>query len=85
MFLKTSRYYKLKVVEVGKVKAVKLRRLPGTEGVAAAVRGNDRLDIMAYKLYKDPARFWHIADANSELEANELVAETGRVIEIPEK
>jgi hypothetical protein len=29
--------------------------------------------------------FWHLADANTELEANELVKETGRIIKVPEQ
>jgi len=87
MFLKTSRYHKLKVVETGPkaVKAVTLRRLPPTEGSALTVKGNHRLDIIAQRHYKDPTKFWHIADANSELQANDLVEETGRTIAVPEK
>ncbi len=88
MFLKNSRYYKQKIVTttVGKqeVKAVTLRRLPGIAGEALEVKGNDRLDILAQHQYEDPTLFWHIADANIELEANRLVEETGRIIEVPE-
>jgi hypothetical protein len=94
MFLKTSRYYKQPVVETrvsaggvdkSTVKALTLRRLPLTVGSPDTVKGNHRLDIMAQRLYNDPTRFWHIADANSELEANRLVEETGRIIEVPRK
>ncbi len=85
MFLKTSRYYKLEIVESGGQSAVKLRRLPRTVGGALSVKGNHRLDIIAQQQYKDPTMFWHIADANSQLEANKLVEETGRIIEVPEK
>jgi hypothetical protein len=96
MFLKTSRYYKQKVVETetgenstatGKktVKAVSLRRLPQTEGSAVQVKGNDRLDIMAQRQYDEPGKFWYIADANSELEANYLVKEPGQIIDVPEQ
>jgi hypothetical protein len=92
MFLKTSRYYKQKVVETqstttGKqtVKALTLRRLPLSEGEPLQVKGNHRLDIIAERRYKNPAMFWHIADANSQLQANDLVAETGSIIEVPEK
>ncbi len=55
------------------VNAVKLRRLPYTPGNLTEVKGNDRLDIMAHRGYKDGTKFWHTADANSELEANDLV------------
>lgn len=89
MFLERSRYYKVKKSEVelasGRtVKAVLLRRLPTVEGVATVVKENDRLDIFAQRRYEDPTRFWHIADANTELKATDLVAETGRKILVPE-
>lgn len=78
MFDANSRYIKCPVVEVEtakgkKVNAVKLRRLPFTPGDLTEVKGTDRLDIMAHRQYKDGTKFWHIADANTELEANDLV------------
>jgi hypothetical protein len=94
MFLKTSRYYKLEEVEsqvtddhgkLRNVKAIKLRRLPTVSGELTEVKSNHRLDIIAQQQYKDSARFWHIADANTELLANDLVEETGGVINVPEK
>jgi hypothetical protein len=87
MFLDNSRYVRIAQVEVptagGTVKAVKLRRLPTTDGEATMVKGNDRLDVMALRSYQDPTRFWHIADANTELRAGDLVAEPGRSILVP--
>jgi len=90
MFSETSRYYRQKVVDAvtkeGRtVKAVTLRRPPSTAGESAVVKGNDRLDIMAQRRYRNPAMFWHIADANTELQANDLVKETGRIINVPEQ
>lgn len=78
MFDSNSRYAKCPVVEVetarGKAaNAVKLRRLPYTPGILTAVKGTDRLDIMAQRKYADGTKFWHIADANTELAANDLV------------
>jgi hypothetical protein len=78
MFDANSRYIKCPVVEVEtakgkKVNAVKLRRIPFTPGDLTEVKGTDRLDIMAHRQYKDGTKFWHIADANTELEANDLV------------
>lgn len=89
MFLKTSRYTKTKQVDVKitkkrTVKAVKLRRLPETKGAATIVNKDERLDIIAQRRYKKGDKFWHVADANTELEANDLVAESGRSISIPE-
>ena len=90
MFLKNSRYYGLPTVaatdaagrEVG---AVKLRRLPAVVGETTVVHDHDQLDVLAHRRYRDGARFWHIADANTELEANALVRSTGRRIGVPEK
>lgn len=90
MFLESSRYAKVQQVDVAlpdgrTVRAIKLRRLPATEGQPTAVKGNDQLDIMALRVTGDPTRFWHIADANTELEAPALVAEVGRVIKLPQR
>lgn len=92
MFLKSSRYSGQKLVDAmlqkGRtVKAVMLRRLPRPPGSCnpMVVKMNDRLDIIAQRQYNNPTMFWHVADANTELEANELVEETGRVIKVPEQ
>ncbi len=88
MFLKNSRYYGLPVVQVRdrrgrETAAVKLRPLPSTEGKPYSVQGHDRLDAMSEQRYRDATRYWHIADANSELEASELARETQRQIDVP--
>jgi len=88
MFLKNSRYYGLPTVAAtdrnGRdVTAVKLRRLPDTAGDDYAVTSSDRVDIIADARYSDATRYWHVADANSELEAEELTQQVGRVIEVP--
>jgi hypothetical protein len=90
VFLEASRYYKQKVVSVARkgrkaLSALTLRRLPPTTGKPTRVSNDDRLDIMAQRQFKDPTRFWHIADANTELEAGNLIAEAGRTIEVPEQ
>lgn len=78
MFEANSRYLKCPVFEVEtakgeKVNAVKLRRLPYAPGNLTEIKGTDRLDIMANRKYGDGTKFWHVADANTELEANDLV------------
>ncbi|MBW4671121.1 MAG: hypothetical protein KME60_27780 [Cyanomargarita calcarea GSE-NOS-MK-12-04C] len=88
MFLETSRYFNQPVVDAisrdGRpVKALSLRRLPPISGDSLIVKGNDRLDIIAQRQYNNPTQFWHIADANTDLEANNLVKETLRVIAVP--
>ncbi len=80
MFDPNSRYYTSPVVEVKpftglETNAVKLRRLPFTPGDLRVVKGADRLDLMAHEKFTDGTKFWHIADANTELEANDLVAQ----------
>lgn len=90
MFLANSRYAGLATVSAtdrnGRlVQALKLRRLPATAGIELQVHDKDALDVLAERRYRDGTRFWHIADANSELEANELVRVAGRVIRVPER
>jgi hypothetical protein len=88
MFLENSRYADMDQVTVTtpggrEVAAVKLRRLPATSGTPYTVTGTDRLDSIAVLRYEDATRYWHIADANSELEAADLIAQPGRVIRVP--
>ena len=90
MFADSSRYFQLKTVDVTtpagrQAKAVVLRRLPFVAGTPTIVKGNDRLDVMAERNYQDATLFWHVADANTELDARELVAEVGGVILVPDK
>ena len=95
MFLDNSRYFDVKTVEAEdakgrKVTAVKLRRLPFVTGTPTVVKGHDRLDVMAQRHYSDGTKFWHIADANTELQANDLIKpraqdKEARVINVPEK
>ncbi len=94
MFLDNSRYANVKTVEMttddGRaVTAVALRRLPYVAGTPTTPTGADRLDIIAQRKYGDGTKFWHIADANTALEANELVQprtydKEARVINVPE-
>ena len=95
MFLESSRYFKLKTVETGDEggrtsSAVTLRRLPYVAGTPTLIKGNDRLDVIAQRKYSNPTMFWHVADANTELEANNLLTERPQAeevitINVPEK
>jgi len=95
VFIDNSRYIDVKTVDVetesGRiVSAIKLRRLPHAAGAPTVIKGNDRLDVMAQRQYSDGTKFWHIADANTELEANKLVTQRVqdkeiRIINVPEK
>lgn len=89
MFLKTSRYNKTEtlVAEDSKgrsVEAIKIRELPDTSGVTEVVDNSHKLDVMSERLYKDGTRFWHIADANSELEAGALLNTPGETVKVPD-
>ncbi len=88
MFLDNSRYHNQATVEVttcdGRtVQALKLRTLLAQAVQPHAVRQHDRLDVLAQQHYGDGTKFWHIADANTELQANDLVAEAGATINLP--
>jgi hypothetical protein len=84
VFAKSSRYNGIKIVETKaahgrKVNAIFIRRILKIDGDPLNIIGNDRLDIIASNNYKDPTRFWHIADANNELQANDLVKKSNKV------
>jgi hypothetical protein len=72
MFGKSSRYRNLP--ESSPVNAQNerlpgkgLRLIPPTQGqFLHAVHEGDRLDLLAFKYYGDPSRWWPIADANNE-------------------
>jgi len=88
MFLDSSRYARVtqdeeRLPDGRATRAIRLRRLPPTPGEAYAVRDHDRLDILAQARYADATRFWHIADANSALDARELCAVTGAGLNLP--
>ena len=88
MFLANSRYATLEQVETlsrdGRpVKALKLRGLTPTSGEPYQVKDEDRLDLLAHQRYGDATRFWHVADANSALDATTLTARTGGFLKLP--
>jgi len=89
MFLDNSRYSQQPTVEVttheGRTMlALKLRKLLSPGGLPHTVQEHDRIDILAQQNYDDGTKFWHIADANTELQANDLVAEPGATLKLPE-
>jgi hypothetical protein len=89
MFGEDSRYANQKVIKVqtgeGRtVAAITLRALRVLKGLPYTVKQNDRLDLIAYRQYKKPQRFWYVADANTELEAGNLAKEPLRDIYLPE-
>ena len=88
MFLDNSRYARVsqasaKTRDGREVAVVRLRRLPSVGGAPYTVIGADRLDILAQRRYGDGTRYWHVADANTELEAGALTRRAGRMIRVP--
>ena len=88
MFLDNSRYAKTPRDEVEirpgrKVTAIRLRRLPLPPADPLTVKQDDRLDLLAQKRLSDGTKFWHIADANTALEAKTLVARVLGTLKIP--
>jgi hypothetical protein len=62
-----------------------LRAIPGSSpGIVHAVVQGDRLDRIAFAAYGDPEQFWRICDANAAFDPDELTAQSGRRLTIPQ-
>ncbi len=92
MFEPTSRYYRIKTLQLtmpdGRTVAyVKRRILPQAKTLPiqgrSIVRDGDRLDRITYHTLGDPEQFWQICDANNTMNPNELTAELDRQLRIP--
>ena len=89
MFFKGSRYEKVGDAQYtdaqGRVSLYKkIRYIPDTPARFNHLgRQGERTDLLAFRYYRDPLKFWHIADANDVMIAEELTAEPGRRILIP--
>lgn len=91
LFVPTSRYYGIPTTTLsvpGGAVTIYLRRrfLPPSEGFQVqqiiTVMQNDRLDNVAAQHLGDPELFWRIADANSAMRPEALVATVGRKLKI---
>jgi len=89
MFTKNSRYANTPTVNVSRgdteVTALKLRKLPDTTGAPVTVSGADQLDVIADRCFQDGTQYWHVADANTELDAHDILQPVGRTILVPER
>jgi len=47
------------------------------------VSTNDRLDLIAYRIYGDPEQWWRLADANNAMDPYDLVSTPGRTLRVP--
>lgn len=88
MIFKGSRYEKVGVYEATDangqmVRALKIRFIPPTPaGYLHTFTADERLDLLAYQYYRNSEKFWLIADANSEMDPDDLL-EPGRQVYIP--
>src|SRR5262245_14477999 len=88
MIFKRSRYEREGVYQVTglsgqPVSALKIRLIPPTPaGFLHTFTADERLDLLAAHFYQNPEKFWLIADANTELDPEELL-EPGRQLRIP--
>lgn len=65
------------------VTALKTRFIPSLPaGYFHTFTADQRLDLIAYKFYRAPEKFWLIADANMEMDPEDLL-EPGRQLPIP--
>jgi len=90
MFQKGSRYKELPEISVtdagGRTAGSKaLRWIPDTPGTFLhRVSQADRLDLLAYKYYGDPKKWWLICDANPDFALpTDLLKNPGRQITVP--
>jgi hypothetical protein len=89
MFFKGSRYadvgdLTITTADGRELKYKKTRFTPPTTALSGhLVHQGERLDHIADRYFRDPERFWRIADANQVLWPGELTERAGRVILIP--
>ena len=88
MIFKGSRYEKVPVYQIADpsgqiISVLGIRFIPPTPaGFLHTFRADERLDILAYNFYRNPEKFWLIADANTEMDPDDLL-EPGRLLRIP--
>lgn len=88
MIDRRSRYARTPVLTAddgrgGSQQVLDLRETPDTAAVLRIVATDaDRLDLLAFRYYRDPTRFWRVCDATAELDPFEVVV-PGEPLPIP--
>jgi nucleoid-associated protein YgaU len=88
VIFKGSRYekvgaYSLTTADGRAVSALRIRFIPDTPaGFLHIFTADERLDLLAATFYGNPEKFWLIADANPEMDPEDLL-EPGRQLRIP--
>jgi nucleoid-associated protein YgaU len=57
--------------------------LPTQVALTYQVKEGDRLDLLAWKFYRNPRKWWLIADANPDCLSPEALLAPGRILNIP--
>lgn len=85
VFKTKSRYIKNPTVTTGSVgvEAVRKQRNPRTFITHISVQG-ETFDLLAHKYFKDPERYWEIADLNPHVPFPDSIP-TGTPIRIPQQ
>jgi hypothetical protein len=89
MFAHTSRYWQLPTATYvgpdGRALPYVLLRLfpvPSPTGQSYGMRDGNRLDLLAYRLFRDAEQFWRLCDANRGLRPEDLEA-AGQTLIVP--
>lgn len=89
MFFDGSRYLKVRDYQVADPsgRQVKVKRLRPNNPVQGTftyqVKKGDRLDLLAYKFYRSPRKWWLICDANPGVMYPDDLLKPGQVLVIP--
>jgi hypothetical protein len=90
MFFRGSRYEMVPTVEMPlpggrtiRYKGIRFITDAGADVFAHNVTQGDRLDLIAWRAYRDPEQFWRICDANGAFRPDELTARSNRRLRIP--
>jgi len=91
LIFKGSRYQNVGVYQAqdaagNTVKALKIRFIPATPaGYLHTFTNDERLDLLAFRFYGNPEKFWLIADANSEMDPEDLAIAGKRLLIPPDR
>jgi len=91
MIFKGSRYEKVPVLQridpSGQtVSYLAIRFIPPTPaGYRHTFKAHERLDILSYNFYRNPEKFWLIADANNETDPEDLLVPGEQLLIPPDR
>jgi len=90
MFFRGSRYEIVPTLEMPlpdgrtiRYKGMRFIADGGADVFAHTVTQGDRLDLIAFRAYRDPEQFWRLCDANRAFRPDELTERSNRRLRIP--